>query len=197
MQRKTNQTSQPSQELIAGMDLRNHNDIEFFGIKKNKTVQFLQGGHVHYFGELPPKFFVLLQNRYNQDRGAREYFEGLDISPVRKIELYTYYLFGDLDHRPDIVNGELRECENFRDTFDCPSLSFDFKSIKLNGAKLNKRDLLIIELSAQGCTDEAIAQELHIKLPTLDCHKKTLFTKTGTDCKLDLVSKSYKQRVIA
>ena len=197
MQNKTNQSTEAPQELIAGMDLRNANDIEFFGIKKNKTVQFLQGGRVHYFSELPMPMYFLLQDRFNRDKGAREYFESFDVPMVRKVEIYTYYMYGDLDHRPDIVNGQLRECENFRDSYECPSLSFDFKSVKLNGAVLNKRELGIIEMSALGWTDEAIAQELGIKLPTLDCHKKTLFNKTGTTCKLDLVSKSYKQRVIA
>ncbi|WP_424493942.1 helix-turn-helix transcriptional regulator [Salinimicrobium sp. GXAS 041] len=197
MHSKTNQTNQIPQFLIAGTDLTNPNDIEFWGIKKNQTVFFLQAGHVYKFEELAPKFYVLLLNKLNSDKGALQYFSQFDIPTKRKVELYTYYLYGMQDHTPDIINGELQPCENFRDTTFCPSLAFDHKDVKLNGATLKKRDIVIIEMSANGDTDEAIAQALGIKLPTLDCHKKSLFVKTGTTCKLDLVSKSYKQHIIA
>ena len=197
MHNKTNQPAQIPQALIAGMDLTNPNDVEFFGIKKNKTVQFLQAGHVHYFLDLAPKFYVLLFNKLYSDKAALQYFSEFDIPMKRKVELYTYYLFGSLDHTLDIIDGVLQDCENFRDTTFCPSLAFDHKDVKLNGAPLKRRDLIIIEMSAKGYTDEAIAQELNIKIPTLDCHKKALFVKTDTACKLDLVSQSFKQYIIA
>lgn len=202
MQDKSTTSNQIPQQLVAGMNLKNDTDIEFFGIKKNKTVQFLRGGHVYYFGQLPPKYYVLLLNKMYADKPALAYFKkledeaGVKLSTTRKVELYTYYLYGSLDHKADIQNGILQPSENFRDKLDCPSLSFSGKDITIDGQRLTLRDLTIIDMSARECTDFEIAEKLNIAMPTLDFHKKKLFIKTGTHCKLGLVSKSYKNQIL-
>lgn len=52
-------------------------------------------------------------------------------------------------------------------------------------------------MSARECVDLEIAMELNISIQTLDYHKTKLFKKTGTQSKLGLVSKSFKNKVIS
>ena len=196
MQDKSTTSAQIPQHIVAGMNPQNDSDIEFFGIRKNKTVQFLRGGHVYYFNQLPAKYYVLLLKKMYKDLPAIEFFSQFPISTTRKVELYTYYLYGSMDHRPDIVNGFLQPSENFRDTLDCPSLSFNGKDITIDGQRLTLRDLKIIDMSARECTDYEIAAELKIALPSLDSYKRKLFFKTDTRCKIGLVSKSYKNQIL-
>lgn len=196
MQSKSTTSSQFPQHIVAGLNLQNPNDIEFFGIKKNKTVQFLQSGQVHYFGELAPKYYVLLLNKLYADRPALDYFRQFDINTTRKVELYTYYLYGSLDHTPDIINGILQPSENFRDSAFCPSLHFSGKDITIDGQRLTLRDLTIIDMSARECTDYEIADALKIALPSLNSYKAKLFLKTRTQTKLGLVTKSFQNQIL-
>ena len=202
MQDKSTTSKQIPQHIMAGMNLKNETDIEFFGIRKNKTVQFLRGGHVHYFGQLPPKYYVLLLNKMYSDKPAVAYFKaleaqaGVNFSTTRKVELYTYYLYGSLDHKPDIVGGKLQPSENFRDELDCPSLSFSGKDITIDDQRLTLRDLKIIDMSARECTNYEIAMELGIAESSLDSYVRKLFKRTNTKCKLGLVSKSYKNQIL-
>ena len=196
MQNKSTLSNELPQYLVAGLNLRNPDDVEFFGIKKSKTVQFLRAGQVHYFGQLPPKYYVLLLNKFYQDRPAIEYFSQFELKTTRKVELYTYYLYGSLDHKADIIAGVLQPSENFRDSAFCPSLHFNGKDITIDGQRLTLRDLTIIDMSARGCTDYEIADALKIAIPSLNSYKSKLFFKTGTSCKLDLVSKSYQNQIL-
>lgn len=184
------------QQLAAGMNLRNPDDIEFFGIRKNKTVQYLQAGQVHYFEEISPRFYILLLNKLNSDKPALAYFKNFDIPTKRKVELYTYFIYGSLDHKPDIIDGKLQSSENFRDTFFCPSLQFSHKDITIDGVRLSLRDLTIIDMSARECTDTEIAAKLNICEATLNFHKKKLFIKTKTQTKLGVVMKAFKEKII-
>lgn len=197
MQNKSTTSTQLPQHLLAGLNQENQTDVEFFGIKKNQTVQFLKSGQVHYFGELPPSHYVLLLNKFNADLPARTYFSQFDITMTRKVELYTYYLYGSLDHKPDIINGVLQPSENFRDSINCPSLKFSEKKMNIDGERLTLRDLIIIDMAARECTNFEIAMTLGIKESSLDTYmRNTLFKKTNTQTKLGLVSKSYQNQIL-
>ena len=203
MLHKSTTTGNLPQAVIAGLDLKNPVDLEFVGIKKDMTVRFFQGGKCYPFKKLQASYFALILNEFYKDKPAQNFFrilekeEGVKLNTTRKVELYTYYMWGGLDHQPDIKNGELQPSENFRHIENCPSLAFANKSLRINGAELNSRDLLIIDMSARGCTDFEIADTLNITVTTLDYHKNKLFLKTGTDCKLSLVSASYKSQILA
>lgn len=184
------------QQLIAGIDINNTLDIEFIGIRKNRTVQFLKAGKIYPFSELEPRYYRLLLDKYLDDAPAMAYFASMEIPLERQVELYTYAMWGDLDHTPDIINGVLQPSENFRDTKDCFSLHFAFKQFTLCGETLNERDLIIIDMSAMECTDYAIADRLNIALQTLDSYKTKLFKRVGCQSKLGLVSQSYREHLI-
>lgn len=196
MQSKITTNKAIPQQLIAGIDVNNDTDIEFIGIRKNRTVQFLLAGTVYTFCELENKYYQMLLDKFLSDAPAVEYFSQSELPEKRKVEIYTYALYGDLDHRPDIKNGVLQPSENFRDSEDCFSIGFSNKTFTLNGETLNERDLIIIDMSARECTDYAIADRLNIALQTLDSYKTKIFRKVGCQSKLGLVSQSYREHLI-
>ncbi|HET8885590.1 MAG TPA: LuxR C-terminal-related transcriptional regulator [Salinimicrobium sp.] len=197
---KIKPTNPNPQHLIAGIDLKNSNDIEFIGVRETKTVLILQGGHVKPFKELDKGNYQTIKELFLLDEPAQEYFrcfeENIKIPFSRKIELYSYYMWGGLDHKPDIMEGTLQPSENFRDQLDCPSIDFAHKQFTIDGVELTKRDLIIIDMSANEDLDYSIADRLNIKPVTLDSHKTKLLKKTNCGSKLGLVSKSYREHLI-
>ncbi|WP_300434039.1 LuxR C-terminal-related transcriptional regulator [Christiangramia sp.] len=196
MHAKTTTSNTFPQQIFAGINLKNSNDVEFVGIKKTKTVVFLQNGSVKPFKNLQNDYLQLILDSFNGDEGSRPYFEGLDVPLLRKLEIYTYYMWGDLDHTPDIINGVLQPSENFRDCTNCPSIKFSNKEFTVHDEVLNERDLTIIDMSLKEETDIAIASRLNIAVKTLDSYKTKLFKKMGgVQSKIGLVSASYQHRL--
>ena len=112
------------------------------------------------------------------------------------VHLYTYYMYGDLDNTPDVINGVPQPSENFRDTKDCISLDFKNKNIDFEGQLLTKRDIFIIDKISEGIVDKAIADELNISMSTLDFHKKQLFSKLKASSKPQAVSQAFKTHIL-
>lgn len=193
MQSKTTTNSDNPQHLIAGLN-QNDSSIEFFGFRETKTVKFLQNGQTHDFKELPPAVFVQLLNAYNSNSEAKKFLGSKPVSTIRKVELFTYYVWGDLDADPDYRDGALQDPENFRHTYDCPSLQF--KKLQLNGAKLKPREVVMIDLFGKDYKDEVVAMEMGITRATLSQHKRELFDKTGTGSKLGLVLEASRKGIL-
>ena len=182
------------QSLPAG--IKRNDNIEFFGDRESKTVQWIQNGQTKTFKDLPPQIFALLSNAYNRDSAAWKILSKTGAPYGRQVELYTYYVWGSLDPAPDVVNGDLQQGENYRHDSNCISLNFDFKEITLSGASLNSRDLKIIDLIANDTPDKAIAEALGISIPTLGFHKKNLFRKTKSQTKTGLLAKAFRAQII-
>lgn len=180
---------------FAGL-LPNDNNIEFFGLRKNKKVLWLRNGNTRYFKDLPIKVFNILKNAYLQDSIAFNILSHATKCIKQQIEFYTYYNWGDLDSTPDIKNGKLSPSENFRDTLDCKSLDFESKNINIGNHILTKRQLKIIDLIAQDLPDKAIKVELNIEQQTLDYHKSKLFKAVGVTNKTALLKKCLDHKVI-
>lgn len=194
MSSKTKPQKPPLQEFPAGVNLNDHN-IEFIGNKQDLTVLWMQRGHVLPFNCLPDKIFNELKTLYLSDRRAIEIITELfphqasEIS--RAVEIYTCYLFGQLDNKPDVVDGKLQPCENFRTSRACPSLNFKHKYIDVDGVVLNDRDLQILDQIAAGDPDKAIAASLGIAPATLDHHKTSLFKKLNAHSRSEAITKGY------
>lgn len=188
-------------KIVAGL-LPNDPHIEFGAIKDTKKVIWLQHGGVHRFEDLSDKNFKTLQLFYLDDRGAQRYFHrhqeaNMPITFRRKVELYIYYMCGQLDGTPDLVDGKLNFSENFRETRDCVSLNFDAKHITIDGVKLTSREIRIIDFMKDDLKDDAIASELKnrngkkgIATSTFNSHKKNLFDKVGVGTRNALVQKA-------
>lgn len=171
---------------IAGM-MPGDPNIEFVGVRKTKQVIWLQNGCSHYFTDLPVQYFNLLKSAYNKDHKAKRFLESVTNDLSRQIELYTYYVYGQVDTTPDIQNGKLGMSENFRDTKNCPSLLWESKNINIGSHILTPRQLVIIDLIAKDLPDKAISQILGISIKTLDTHKSNLFRAVGVNTKVALM----------
>ena len=200
MNHKSTPFAAPAQHLIAGLNT-NSTDIEFYGWE-GRTVKFFRAGKNYNFEDLPPQLYKDLLNAYNNDPAAKKALSiitdstGRKIIPSleRKVELYTYYMYGGLDGKPDIKDGKLQPSENFRETKDCISLNWESKWVRLNGVKLTPREIVMVDLFTQDEKDEVVALELGITPSTLSFHKKNLFEKVGVQSKNALTTMAVQQQ---
>jgi DNA-binding CsgD family transcriptional regulator len=180
---------------IAGLNPSDSN-IEFVGVRDSKTVFWLQNGSNHYFIDLPWKFYTLLKNAYKADVNAVSYLCRITRDITRQVELYTYYMYGEVNDTPDIENGKLAKSENFRDQQDCPSLLWNSKDITIGDHVLTPRQILIIDLIGTDLPDKAIADAMSISTKTLDFHKSNLFRAVGVQTKVALIKIAIQHKVI-
>lgn len=198
MQNKSTVNYQDQQHLPAGISPADHN-IEFVGVPATKTVLWFQNGNSHQWKHIPETIYDALEELFLTDQQAVAFFGSMykhEADNVnRLVEIYTYYLYGQLDNTPDVIDGVLQPCENFRENKDCPSLKFNNKYIDIDGVHLSQRDLQILDDIIEGLPDKMIAHRLGIAIGTFDFHKKNLFTKLGVDSKVGLAVKTLKNNV--
>ncbi len=163
-------------------------DIEFVGVRDTMEVLWLRYGATHYFKDLPDNIYRQLEQKYLSDQPAVQYISGLSDDLRRQVELYTFFLYGDVDHIPDWSSGKLGETENFRISPECPSVDFANKHFTLRGNPVTPRELRIIDLFRREYTDSAIAEELGIHIQTFYYHKKKLFKKAGVQTRAGLIN---------
>lgn len=170
--------------------------IEFVANRKTKKVFWMQNGTTRYFTTLPISHFNTVKKAYLKDHKAVEFISTIHEHITDQVELYTYYMFGDLDSTPDIENGKLSRSENFRDSENCPSLLWESKQMTIDNYILTPRDLVMIDMMAQDYKDAVIAQAIGICHSHFDTVKRNLFTHTNTQTKTALMLKAQAQKVI-
>lgn len=180
---------------IAGL-FPSDNSIEFVGNRETKKVLWLQNGSNRYFLDLPAEYYNLVKNDYLENQDAMAFCSSIHKKLKDQVELYTYYMWGDLDNTPDIKDGKLSECENFRDKRNCPSLLWNSKNITIDNYILTPRDLMMIDMMADGFIDTVIAEAIGVSVSYYDQLKRNLFKYTKTDNKTSLVLKAKDQKVI-
>lgn len=79
-----NTVSVTTSQLFAPMPLLHCNE-------QTKSLYFCKNGKEHPFKEITPSHFALLLNKLNTNRDARILLGERRISPVRKVELYTFF----------------------------------------------------------------------------------------------------------
>jgi len=102
--------------------------IEFFGFSETKKVVFSQKGKLHPFEELDNERFAALSNALNSNMAAREHLNilvenGKFISNCRKVELYTFFIFGGMS-----------------------KINLNPNMIPLKGSPLLERDITLLDL---------------------------------------------------
>jgi len=192
---KIKEQNQILQPLPAGVS-PNDSNIEFVGDKDHKTVWWIQYGKTHPFTDLPSKYYNKLKEAYKADKPAVANLSALNVGIRREVELYTYYIYGDLDTTPDIKDGELQPSENFRDTLDCLSLQWESKNIDFEGKIITTRQLRILDLIVQDLPDKAIADKMGIAQSTLDHHKKALFKALRSSNKTTAMLTAVKAKIV-
>ena len=182
---------------IAGL-MPNDSTIEFIGNRRTKQVMWMQNGCNHYFTDIPLEYFLLLKKAYLRDPKAVWFLSSVTPHLNQQVELYTYYLYGEIDSTPDIKNGKLSASENFRHSRNCPSLLWNSKNINIRSHILTPRQLIIIDsILIQNLPDKAIAAVLGISITTLDFHKAKLLKAVGVTNKMELQKLALKYKVIA
>ena len=182
-------------QIVAGL-LPTDSNIEFGGIKDTKEVFFVQNGKTHQFSELPLKYVKQLEHKYKSDTPAQEYLKGITPLFHKQLELYTCFLYGDIDTTPDILEGILQGPENFRDSENCPSMLFKHKVLKIKDYILKPREILITDLFKKDFPDKIIADSLNISHSYLDYLKRKLFKNCGVTNKTAFVLLAQKYGVI-
>lgn len=199
MQHKSTNYVPSTQALAAGLAL-NDNNIEIVGCKDTQTCIWLRNGSAHAFKHLPGNIYAKLKAAFYSDAEAVKaftiYYPNV-FDETRLVELYTYFVYGDLDTTPDIVDGELQPSENFRDKEDCISLAFNSKNIDFNGIPLKSRQIKMIDAWSKGIPDKTIAADiLKIAITTYDFHKSKLFKLLQVESKPEAVSVAYKHHIL-
>ena len=122
MQDKSTNIPLHVQQLPAGVAPNDHN-IEFVGCRDNKTVIWLQRGHSNSFNNLPQNIYSALEELFLTDQSAFKVIINLfpkESHNIRRlVEIYTYYMYGDLDKTPDVIDGCLQDSENYRHSKYC------------------------------------------------------------------------------
>jgi hypothetical protein len=165
-------------------------------IQGKKSTLWLRNGTTHYFTDLPAAAYNLLKEAYLLDHPAVAFISKIHAELKDQVELYAYYMWGDVDDTPDIANGVLSESENFRDKRDCPSLVWNSKNITIDRYILTPRNLVMIDMMSDGYKDSVIAEAIGVCHSHYDKLKRDLFTYTNTDNKTSLVLKAKTQKVI-
>lgn len=170
-------------------------NIEFVGIRKTKNVLWIQNGQTHFFKDLPKRLFEKIKKNYLSDSVAIDDLQGYG-SIERQVELYTYYMYGDLDEHPDIENGRLAESENYRHEKNCICQNWKSKQFKIDGNTLNSRDMTILDCISDDLPDKATASILGISVSTFNWHKQNLLQKTNCTTKVALALKAHQQKAL-
>jgi DNA-binding CsgD family transcriptional regulator len=181
--------------IMAGV-MPNDGNIEFIGIRETKEVLWMCHGSSRRFPDLPQTIFNLLVKAYRNDENAVRFLSGINVNEFRKIELYTYYMYGAVDSTPDICNGVLAAAENFRDKKECPSLLWNGKDITIGTHVLSSRQLIIVDAIREDLPNKAISSLLGITLSTLDFHIRNLYQAVGVQTKSALLAKAFQNQII-
>ena len=190
---KSNQISAPLQ--MAGL-FPSDNSIEFVGNRETKRTLWMRGGHVSYFTDLPTVEYNLVKEAYLKMPKAIEFCSYIHKELRDQVELFVYYMFGDLDATPDIKDGVLADSENFRDKRNCPSLHWEAKQMTIDNYILTPRDLLMIDMMSDDYKDAVIADAINVSHSYFDELKRKLFKVTNTQSKPALLLKAQSQNVI-
>lgn len=154
--------------------------MEFF--KQDGEVNFISGGFVKPFTDIPFTIIELLHETIDQDKAAKMAL--LDMHPTSKfhrLEQFVSCRFGGLDFTADIINHEIQEGEYHRcpKRGNCAAEGILCKLPMYNNARLSRQKIQLMILLASNKTNQVIAEIM--KLPEGSFHllKKQLYVHLG------------------
>lgn len=110
-------------------------------------------------------------------------------SEIKRIEQFARCRFGGLDFESDIKDGVLQDGEFWA----CPnhgSCKFEGTLCKLpivNGHRLTKQEVLLMQMTSTDLTNEVIADETGVPLGSLHKMKKFLYEKLAVQTKQEVM----------
>lgn len=141
MKNKCTTSLEYSQHLIAGL-LPKDTGIEFFGNPETLEVSWSTNGTHYTFKELPKKAYIKLANAFSSNMEAKKEIgnirniDGSSLSFMKKVELYTYFMYGG-----------------------CDSISYRASTINLRGWPLKPRAVKMLALIIQDHQHQVITFE--------------------------------------
>jgi len=159
---------------------------------------------------------VLMDIKMNGFSGIETTIKALKVNPELKVLVLS--TFGEEEFLHQIINAgakgfclknvdketlfsAIKLIHNNQNYFSPELLPF-FTNKYINNndeveESLTKRELEILELIAEGCTNSEIADKLYISIRTVDTHKNNLITKTGSKNIVSLLIYAIKNKLIS
>lgn len=162
-----------SSNLLPGMVDEN---VEIF-VEKN-DVKALMNGKVIPFAQLPFATIALLKEEMYKDNDVLiSLFDMHPTSEMKRIEQFAKCRLGGLDFAPDIENGTLQDGEfwNCPNRGTCPHEGILCKLPIVNGKRLEKKEVQILQLTSTEMTNDVIAETLDVSLGLLHKLKKNMY----------------------
>lgn len=163
--------------------------IEFF-IDDNGIFQVLSSGNVKEFSKAPYSYHQILKEAIEQDpEAAKILHEWHPTSELQRLVQFGKCRFGGLDFKGDVIDFELQKGEYVecaaRDT--CPAAGILCHKPVVNGLELSFMEVKVLKALATIETNEAIAENLNIKLGSFHLLKRNLYEKLKIQTKQEAV----------
>jgi hypothetical protein len=161
---------------------------EFFS--QSGELKMIHNGSVKDFTEISFCTIQILKEAINQKQEILEALKDMHPeSEMQQIKQFILCRFGGLDYQPDMKDGVLQDGEYWA----CPNHGICkhegvlCKLPNVNGHRLNKTDVVLMQLSSTTLTNEVIAE--HMKFPFGSFHKakRQLYEKLSVQTKHELV----------
>lgn len=161
---------------------------EFFSY--GQELKVIQNGAIKNFNEISFCTIQILKEAMSaSDDISSALMEMHPNSEMKRIEQFARCRFGGLDFDPDIKDGVLQDGEFWACPFhgNCKHEGILCKLPVVNGHRLSKIDVLLMQKSSTEKTNEVIAEELDLPFGTFHKAKKHLYEKLSIQTKQELV----------
>lgn len=161
--------------------------MEFF--VNGKSLNIIHNQKILPFAELPFKAIQLIKESINESREVELALHDMHPhSEWKRLEQFARCRFGGLDFNPDIKNNKLQEGEYWPCPLHgkCPSEGILCKLPKINGIRLSKEDVKLMQLVSTDLTNEVIAEMMNYKYGSFHLAKKKLYQKLKVSTKQEV-----------
>jgi DNA-binding CsgD family transcriptional regulator len=181
-------------QLPAGL-LKGDTRTELFGCRDTNRVYAISNGVTLPFSKLLAPMKSMILERLLDDPKAMEDLKGL--TQEEAVEKYAFCVFGAADSEADFCNeGKLGAGDNFICGNNCRCLSWESKSINVDGNRLTPREIEIVQLMSTDMPDKHISESLGISISTLNTHKAHIFEKFSVYSKTGVARKAIEQKIV-
>jgi DNA-binding CsgD family transcriptional regulator len=165
----------------------------------NDEVKFLNNGKILPFCDLSNDTIAVLEQAINDDLSVKlELLDHYPNSKLKRIEMFAKCRFGGLDFKADIFEGKMQEGEYWAcpNRGNCPSEGILCKMPLVNGQRLTKQEVEMIQMLCTDATNEYIAYELELPMGSFHKFKQNLYQKLQVQTKQEIVRIAFQLNLI-
>ena len=180
-----------STNLLPGMV---DDNVEMF--VQNNDLKVIHQGKILEFSELPFSIISILEEAIESDHDAiNALMQMHPDSKINRTKQFAMCRLGGLDYQADIINNTLQDGEYWPCPIhgNCAHEGILCKLPVINGQRLSKVDVRLLQLTATDKTNEVIAEIIELPLGAFHKIKKELYAFLGIQTKQEgtLLSKLY------